>query len=129
MRVLSVEMIKILQKNLPIEYLNVSKDLAQEIFNESRHKHSQIPNIAEHNEDMVTLYRVGNHIDISKGPMIADTSQVGRCTVAAVHKLNVPGVNLYRFQGVALPQQIRLNHFAYSILEDRAKKFVSIGEI
>jgi len=90
------------------------------MFKDNPHKSSQIPDIAVHNEQRVTLYRAGDHIDISKGPMISNSSLIGRCTVASVHKLNTSG-NLYRFQGVALPKEIHLNHFAYSVLEDRAK--------
>jgi len=33
----------------------------------------------------VTLYRVGDHVDISGGPMIGDTSFLGRrCSIVAV---------------------------------------------
>jgi hypothetical protein len=32
----------------------------------------------------VVLYRVGDHIDLSRGPMVGDTSFVGKCTVTAV---------------------------------------------
>lgn len=32
----------------------------------------------------VTLYRIGNHIDISKGPMIGNTDLLGRCTITSV---------------------------------------------
>ena len=31
-----------------------------------------------------------------------------------------------RFQGVALPSDLKLNHFAYGLLEDRARQPVSI---
>lgn len=126
MRVLSIEMLKIIQKNLPLEYLQVSKDLALDVFKENPHKFGQIPDIALHNEDKITLYRAGDHIDISKGPMLSNTGLIGRCTVAAVHKLNHSGAeHLYRFQGVALPRDIYLNHFAYNILEERARNLNS----
>lgn len=69
------------------------------------------------------MYRLGDHVDISKGPMIGNSYLVGRVTVSAVHKLiDRPVDGLYRFQGVALPKGIILNYFAYSILEKRAKK-------
>lgn len=32
----------------------------------------------------VILYRIGDHIDISRGPMIGNTDLLGRCTIAAV---------------------------------------------
>ncbi|CAG9863096.1 unnamed protein product [Phyllotreta striolata] len=123
LKVLSLEMIKFCQKELPIEHLDVSKDVAFEIFKENPHKTKQIPDIAENNDDKVTLFRAGTHIDISKGPMIPNTNHMGRITIANVIKLNtdIPDGHIYRFQGVALPRSLILNHFAYGLLEDRAK--------
>lgn len=75
----------------------------------------------------MTLYRLGDHVDISKGPMISNSSLIGRVTVATVHRLaDGPVDGLYRFQGIALPKGIMLNHFAYSILENRAKKLNTV---
>lgn len=127
LKVLSLEMIKFCQKDHVIECLTVSKDLALDIFKNNPHKTQQIPNIAEHNNGNISLYKVDTHIDISKGPMIPSTKHLGRITVANVLKLNtdISGGPVYRFQGVALPSSIILNHFAYGILEDRAKLLVS----
>lgn len=127
LKVLSIEMIKFCQQELPLECLDVSKDLAFEIFKKNPHKTNQIPDIAENNGDKVTLFRAGNHIDISKGPMVPNTNHMGRITVANVIKLNtdIAGGPIYRFQGVALPRSLILNHFAFGVLEDRAKLLVS----
>lgn len=127
LKVLSLEMIKFCQKENIIESLIVSKDLALDIFKNNPHKSEQIPSISEHNGNKVTLYKIDKHIDISKGPMIPNTSQLGRITIANVIKLDtdIPGGPLYRFQGVALPKPIILNHLAYSIIEERAKTLVS----
>lgn len=127
LKVLSLEMIKFCQKEHPIECLTVSKDLALEIFKSNPHKTQQIPNIAEHNGDKVSLYKVDMHIDISKGPMVPNSNHLGRITVANVIKLDtdISGGPIYRFQGVALPRSILLNHFSYGLLEDRAKILVS----
>lgn len=126
LKVLSIEMIKFCQKEYPIECLTVSKDIAVEIFKNNPHKTEQIPSIAEHNDNKVSLYKVDTHIDISKGPMVPNTNHLGRITVANVIKLDtdIPGSPLYRFQGVALPRSIVLNHFAYCLLEERAKTLV-----
>jgi len=66
---------------------------------------------------------MGDHVDISKGPMVGNSGLIGRVTVSAIHRLtDGPVDGLYRFQGIALPKGILLNHFAYGILEKRAKK-------
>lgn len=127
LRVLSIEMIKFCQQSYPIECLDVSTDLALDIFKSNPHKTQQIPDIASHNGGKVSLYKAGPHIDISRGPMVTNTDHLGRITVANVIKLNtdIEGGPIYRFQGVSLPRSIILNHFAYGLLEERAKKLVS----
>lgn len=119
-------MIQFCQREHRIECLTVTKDFALEIFKNNPHKSKQIPSIAEHSDNKVTLYKVDDHIDISKGPMIPNTNHLGRITIANVIKLNtdIADGQLYRFQGVALPKPIVMNHFAYSLIEDRAKSLV-----
>ncbi|XP_033333141.2 mitochondrial ribosomal protein L39 [Megalopta genalis] len=121
MQAMSAQFIKLTNQQIPIERLETTEEIATEMFQDNPIKVQQIPDIAKANNDTVVLYRVGDHIDISKGPMVGNTDIVGRCTIAAVHKLpQTEGV--YRFQGVALPKGILLNHYAYGILEKRARK-------
>ncbi|XP_062553845.1 large ribosomal subunit protein mL39 [Armigeres subalbatus] len=125
LRALSIEMIKLCQQELPIERLDVSSELAQQMFSNNPYKREQIPSISSQNNGLVTVYRVGDHVDISKGPMISSTNLVGKCTIAAVHevpKANADKLSLYRVQGVALPVGLNINHFAFGVLEDRARK-------
>lgn len=120
---LSALFVKLIQTKSPIERLEVKENFALQIFEDNPYKTVQIPDIAKNNGDKVVLYRIGDHIDISKGPMIGNTGLIGRCTIASVHKLSSDEFGtLYRFQGVAIPAGILLNHFAYGILEERAKK-------
>ncbi len=121
---ISARMHRISQAALPFERLVVDVQLALEMFEDNVHKKKQLPNIAKN--DKVTLYRVNNHVDISAGPMMANTSFLGRrCTIAAAHKISKEGRPLFRFQGVALPEGIFLNHVAFGILEKRAAYLVS----
>ncbi|CAH2056872.1 unnamed protein product, partial [Iphiclides podalirius] len=125
---LSAEFINLCRRDDLVERLEVGQELALEMFVENEHKSKQIPDIARAN-GKVTLYRIGEHVDISKGPMISRTGQIGRVTIASVHKLIGSQESdvklLYRFQGVALPTSVILNHFAFSILTERAKKLNS----
>lgn len=127
LKVLSIEMIKLAQKNLPIKTILVDKEFALEMFKENPYKSEQIPDIAANNNEQVTLFRVGYHVDISRGPMAPNTSHLGRITVTNVFRLNtgISGGPIYRFQGVALPSPIVLNHFAYGLIEERGRTLVS----
>ncbi|XP_067613026.1 large ribosomal subunit protein mL39 isoform X2 [Eurosta solidaginis] len=124
LRAISAEMIKLAAKDLQIERLDVSDELALEMFADSHYKHEQLPSIAQQNHGRVTLYRLGTHIDISRGPMVASSRFLGKCTVTVAHKIANEGENdaLYRVQGVALPAGFTLSHVAYNTLEERAKK-------
>lgn len=120
-------MIRLSGRALCFERLEVDEKVALDIFRASKYKSEQIPSIAHQYNGRITLYRLGHHIDISRGPMIASTSFLGKCTVSAVHKIADEGSDsaMYRVQGVALPTGFVLNHVAFGILEDRARKLVS----
>lgn len=126
LRVLSIEMIKFCQQSHPIECLDVDTDFAFVMFKNNVHKTQQIPDIAANNGGKITLFKAGTHVDISRGPMVANTNQFGRVSITNVLKLDtdIHGSPIYRFQGVALPSSIQLNHFAYGLLEERARKLV-----
>lgn len=70
--------------------------------------------------DNITLYRIEDHIDISIGPMIADLGQIGRANISAVHEIESSIGHMYRFQGVALPQELKISHYAYQVISKRA---------
>lgn len=118
LRALSAGMVKLSEQELPFEYLSVSREVAEDMFSDNPYKLNHVGNIFEnHNE--VVVYRLGDHVDISRGPMMNHSGLLGRCTIASVHYLQED--QLFRFQGVALPRGHKLNHYAYGILEDRAK--------
>lgn len=121
MLTLTSVMWKIKEKNLNFERLSVSRNVAKEILYANPFKVKQIDSMPETTKS-VTLYRLGDHIDMSSGPMIANSGQIGRASVTAIHKINSNDGPLYRFQGVAIPQQLRINHFAYKIIIDRSQK-------
>lgn len=124
---LNVEFVKLAREDHKIERLEVSHDVALEIFRENPFKREQLPNISNQNDGVVTLYRVADHIDISKGPMIGSSSFVNFCKIASAHKVSGQddACNLYRVQGVALPAGFTMSSFAFNILVERAKKLVS----
>lgn len=120
-------MTKLASEALKIERLDVSQEIALEMFKENPFKREQLPNISSQSNGIVTLYRVGDHIDISRGPMISNTSFVGRNKIAAAHKVSTSTDqhNIYRVQGVALPSNLSVSAFAFDILANRASKLVS----
>ena len=89
--VLSAKMHKLAEEEIPFERLVVDVNLAQDMFSDNEHKKKQIPNIAKKSPSgtSVTLYRVKDHVDISGGPMVANTNFLGRrCTIASVRNFS-----------------------------------------
>lgn len=68
LRALSAEMVKLAQRDLQFERLEVVHDLAFEMFKECPFKREQLPAISK--SGSVCVYRIGDHIDISRGPMV-----------------------------------------------------------
>lgn len=115
---------KLKENKSKFERLEVSLDLAKEIFQDNNFKYQQLESIASNLEvnQKLSLYRYDHHIDCSIGPMIPDPSCIGRVSITAVHKLNSNIKNLYRFQGIAIPTQLPMHFFPYRILSERAAK-------
>jgi len=130
MMIFSAQMHRLAEQNKPFERLTVDASLALKMFSDNKYKTNQIPSIAAASKDgkSVTVYKVGTHVDISSGPMMGDTSFLGRrCTIPVAHKIYKENQAMYRFQGIALPRDIYLNHAAYSILEMRASRLNKFG--
>lgn len=126
LRAISSGMVKLSAENLQIERLEVNRDLAFEMFKDNPYKKDQLPSILNQSNGSIILYRVGDHVDISRGPMIGSTSFLGKCTISAAHNVAIENSKaFYRVQGVALPIGFSLNHFTYNILEERSKKLNS----
>ena len=114
MMTFSAQMHRLAEKKLPLERLTVDASLAQEMFSENPHKLSQIPSIAGSSGDgrSVTVYRVGDHVDMSAGPMIGDTSFLGRrCTIPVAHKIQHGDTKVYRQDNAIVLVQINKTCF------------------
>ena len=108
--VISAQIHRLAEQELPFQRLTVHTDVALAMFEENPYKTEQIPNIADE-RGRLTVYKVanvnditdnvcaqvGDHVDISKGPMVGDTSFVGRrCTIPVAHQILHNDLPLYR---------------------------------
>lgn len=124
LRVFTAMLTQLTRDNFKFERLEVSSEFAKKMFEYNKFKFEQIDDIASksHNQGKVTLYRVGDHIDISFGPMISNTNQIGIIHTTAIHPIETNNGIMFRFQGIALPQQLNLTPFTYNILREKAKQ-------
>lgn len=111
-------------KDMKFERLEVDASLAAKMFEDNRFKAAQIPAIAEQSDSgsVVTVYRLGDHVDISRGPLISNTRLVGRFNVTAVHDIESSDLGpMKRVQGIATPTQLPVHFWTFDLLAKRAK--------
>ncbi|XP_064594405.1 large ribosomal subunit protein mL39-like [Liolophura sinensis] len=112
-------------EDLKFERLEIDAKLAEKMFEDNRFKKVQIPHIASLSKSgsSVTVYKMGEHIDISRGPLISSTHLIGRYDLVAVHNIESPEFGpLKRFQGLGLPTQLHMHYWTYESLHNRAAK-------
>lgn len=127
LRTLSAEMVKLSMAAHPFERLEVDASVALKMFADNKFKTHQIPQMAAQSTsgNTVVVYRIGDFVEVSRGPMIANTSLLGKVSIVAVHPIESSEGQLFRVQGVALPKGFMLNHFSYGLLEKRAEQLNS----
>uniref|UniRef100_A0A914VDR2 39S ribosomal protein L39, mitochondrial n=1 Tax=Plectus sambesii TaxID=2011161 RepID=A0A914VDR2_9BILA len=102
------------------EPLEVSQEIAANMFADNQFKSKQLDSIAE-KSGKIRVYRLGDHVDITGGPLISHSQQIGHFSIVKVTRLEEGG-GLYRFQGVALPAQQRVSSYTWDVLKKAAKR-------
>lgn len=97
------------------------------VFVFERFKLKQVPSVAQADPNgKVTVYKVGDFVDMSKGPMISNTSLIGRFAVTGIFDIKSSnGIPLQRIQGVSIPEQLHLHFWTFDQLVQRASKLNS----
>ncbi|KHN86561.1 39S ribosomal protein L39, mitochondrial [Toxocara canis] len=99
---------------LPFEPLIVPRKFAADLFAENPKK---LERLRSGDSGEVTLYKVGEHVDVSEGPLIANTRQIGRFAVTGVDYVN----SLYHFSGVSLPSIAKCTSYSWDLLIEAAR--------
>ena len=130
LRCLSIQASQLRSRDLRFEPLEITQAVAEEMFAHDRFKLSQIPSMLrrmspEDRESRLTVYRMGEaHVDITRGPLISSTKQIGRFEFAAIHPIDVPsyGETMHRVQGLSIPNQLHLHYWTFDYLLQRARR-------
>ncbi|XP_016096087.1 large ribosomal subunit protein mL39 [Sinocyclocheilus grahami] len=82
---------------------------------------------AQSQNGTVSLYRCGDHVTVSGGPLVARTGLCSQYEVTSVHKVGECewGV-LRRAQGLSLPLNLTAHHNVWKMLRKRAERLVEI---
>ncbi|XP_029942437.1 large ribosomal subunit protein mL39 [Salarias fasciatus] len=122
--------LQLIHQDLAWEPLEVSVPVALEVFSHSRCKQEEVEDKASQSaKGTVTLYRCGDHVLLSGGPLVARTGLCSQYEVTAVHSLGPGPWGLQRrVQGLSLPLQLQAHHTVWRRLRERAQKRVDLPE-
>ncbi|KAE8278472.1 39S ribosomal protein L39, mitochondrial [Larimichthys crocea] len=122
---------QLIHKDLPWEPLEVAPSVALEVFSHSRCKQEEVEEkAAQHPKGRVTLYRCGDHVLLSAGPLVARTGLCSQYEVTALHSLGQGPWGLHRrAQGLSLPLQLQAHHTVWRKLRQRAEKLVEVSRL
>ncbi|XP_027011800.1 39S ribosomal protein L39, mitochondrial [Tachysurus fulvidraco] len=128
LRSLTREAQQLMLKDLPWEPLEVTPPVALEIFSHSRCKQEEVEEMAANcRSGKVSLYRCGEHVTLSEGPLVARTGLCSQYEVTALHTLGGGRWGLQRrAQGLSLPLNLTAYHTVWRKLRKRAEKLVEI---
>ncbi|CAN9498413.1 unnamed protein product [Ophioblennius macclurei] len=121
---------QLIHQDLAWEPLEVSVPVALEAFSHSTCKKAEVEEkAAQSPKGTVTLYRCGDHVLLSGGPLVARTGLCSQYEVTAVHSLGPGSWGLHRrVQGLSLPLQLQAHHTVWRKLRERAQKVVDLPE-
>lgn len=130
LRCLSIQAYKLRDRDLRFERLDITQSVAEEMFAHDRFKLVQIPHMLRlispsDNQPRLSVYRMGDcHVDITRGPLISSTKQIGRFEFSSIHPIDVPSYNqtMHRVQALSIPNQLHLHYWTFDYLLERAKK-------
>lgn len=121
---IEAEMAKIIEEDLPIERVEMKKDDARRLFEEMGEDY-KVELLDDIPEDVVSLYRQGEFVDLCRGPHLPSTGRV-----KAFKLLNLAGAYwrgdskrpmLQRIYGTAFPKKADLEAYL-KMLEESAKR-------
>ena len=117
------KMHEIAKRNIDIERIEVSKDEALDIFKNDKYKQELIHDL----EDgvVITIYKMGDYVDLCRGPHLANTKYLANFKLTSVSGAYWRGDSkneqLQRIYGVCFFGEDELKNHLH-ILEERAKR-------
>lgn len=131
MVVIEKKMEEIIDRNLPLKRIEVSREEANKLF-EERKEDYKVELLRDLQDDMVTLYQQGDYIDLCRGPHIASTGKI-----KAFKLLNIAGAYwrgneknkmLQRIYGISFDKKSELDNYLRLIEEAKKRDHRKLGK-
>jgi len=111
------EMASLIAKNHPSELIFADNKDCQDFFKYNKYKQTQILSMITDKSE-IPLYKFGDQIDMSFGPLLPRLGLIGRTRFTKIHQLDQYGANskVFRLQGVSVPSSDKISDEAFEFL-------------
>lgn len=131
MVVIEKKMEEIIDRNLPLKRIEVSREKANKLF-EERKEDYKVELLRDLQDDMVTLYQQGDYIDLCRGPHIASTGKIKvfklLSIAGAYWRGNEKNKMLQRIYGISFDKKSELDNYLRLIEEAKKRDHRKLGK-
>jgi threonyl-tRNA synthetase len=131
MVVIEKKMEEIIDRNLPLKKIEVSREEANKLF-EERKEDYKVELLRDLQDDMVTLYQQGDYIDLCRGPHIASTGKIKAFKLLSIAgaywRGNEKNKMLQRIYGISFDKKSELDNYLRLIEEAKKRDHRKLGK-
>jgi threonyl-tRNA synthetase len=131
MVVIEKKMEEIINRNLPLKRIEVSREEANKLF-EERKEDYKVELLRDLQDDMVTLYQQGDYIDLCRGPHIASTGKIKAFKLLSIAgaywRGNEKNKMLQRIYGISFDKKSELDNYLRLIEEAKKRDHRKLGK-
>lgn len=128
---IETEMQRIINESIPFERIEISKSKALELFS-SLHENYKVEIINSLENDNLTLYRIGDFIDLCKGPHVPNTNFIKAFKLLSVAgaywRGNENNQMLSRIYATAFPNDMSLKAYLTQLKEAKRRDHRKLGK-
>ena len=125
------KMYELIKEKIDIKRKEITKDEAKEIFS-LRNDKLKLELLDEINEEVVTVYKQGNFIDLCRGPHLPNTGYIKSIKILAVSgaywKGDIKREQLTRIYGISFPEKKMLDEYLKLLEEAKKRDHRKIGK-
>ncbi|HME86843.1 MAG TPA: threonine--tRNA ligase [Candidatus Nanoarchaeia archaeon] len=122
------KMQEIIQKNIPVERIELTKQKAKELFKDNKFKLELI----DEAEGQISAYKMGDFIDLCRGPHVPSTGMVKAIKVtkasSAYWKGDATKDSLQRIYGTSFPENKQLSEYLTLLQEAEKRDHRKLGQ-
>jgi threonyl-tRNA synthetase len=131
MVVIEKKMEEIINRNLPLKRIEVSREEANKLF-EERKEDYKVELLRDLQDDMVTLYQQGDYIDLCRGPHIASTGKIKAFKLLSIAgaywRGNEKNKMLQRIYGISFDKKSELDNYLRLVEEAKKRDHRKLGK-